>query len=183
MSKICKFLKYALCLSVLSIFSDGNATALDDSGNYFGIEYRYPVKTGDNDFYLTVPPAPAQTVYSKNNGGGGGYGSLTYIAENNFFLNAIGGYSKQKYKTSYAGLVPGYLDHRIVEGGVNLGYVLDLDSNIHPYGSFGVGLSHVKTEMMFNFGGGNYVTNTGNNPDELQPNFTYEGGFNFVTSS
>ena len=170
-------------IAMLSSTSNIKAAALDGAGKYIGIEYNYPMKTGNNDFQMTFAPDAIQNVYMRNDGGGTLNGSLTYIADDNFFFNAVAGYSKQKYRASYSGNIPGFVDHKMIEGGVNLGYVLDLDSNIRPYGSFGIGISHVTTEMTFNVTATDFITNVGNNPDEMKPHFSYEGGFNFVTNS
>ena len=184
MNKVFKLLNYiAFMIAVLASINNIEAAALDNAGKYIGIEYSYPMKTGNNDFQMIILPGNAKNVYMINNGGGTIHGSLTYIADDNFFFNAVAGYSKQKYNSSYDGNIPGFVDHKMIEGGLNLGYVLDLDSNIRPYGSFGVGISHVMTEMKFNVTAKDFITNIGNNPDEIKPHFSYEGGFNFVTNS
>lgn len=183
MTKIFKFLNYIICaISALSFINNMKAASLESSSRYIGIEYNYPMRTSNNDFQMTINSKMAN-VYMINNGGGAISSSLTYIINENVFFNLVAGYSKQKYSASYDGNIPGFIDYKMIEGGLNIGYVLDIDSNIIPYGSFGLGISGVKTEMKFHSTPKNFLTNIGNNPSETKPHFSYEGGLNFVTNN
>jgi opacity protein-like surface antigen len=182
--------KYVKIFSYLGVFASfcncNKANALDynTAGNYFGGTYDYTLKIRDYDNEFVVDGTPAN-MSVKNNSGFGAHANYTYIMDNNFFVEAEAGYRKQENKTLLGGAVPGTLTHKMIDGALNLGYAIDLDCAIKPFGSVGFGVARVDTELTFlnptNPNG--FATNSGNTVKDTKPYFNYKLGLQFVTNS
>lgn len=162
-----------------------NVDLFSIEGNFIGVQYNraFALKQYQIEIYNLENPANNRAAFIENVDA---YCiDLNYTINNadNFFVEFKAGYTK-KTDDSGSGATRVEISQKVFDGSVNFGAFIDVNSNIYPYLSFGVGLARLKNALaVFDLGSAAIYDFSvdGDDATTVIPEINYEFGIVFAT--